>query len=129
MPKYVIDSYAWIEYFIASAAGEKIRDVIESSNNQIITPLIVISEVMSVTQREQRNVEEVYKKMMGLSETVIPTIEMAKEVGILHAEIRKKIHDFGMADTFVLVTARRSNAKIITGDPHFKGFKEAILMR
>ena len=43
-------------------------------------------------------------------------------------EIRKKIKDFGLADVFVLLTARKLNAKIITGDPHFKGFKEAILI-
>ena len=129
MPRYVIDSYAWIEYFIGSTKGEKVKEIIESNSNKIFTPLVVISEVMSITKREQRDTEEIYKKMIGLSEIIIPTLEMAKETGLLHAEIRKKIHDFGMADVFVLLTARKTNAKIITGDPHFTEIKEAILLK
>jgi len=54
--------------------------------------------------------------------------ELSKEAGILHAEIREKVKDFGLADSYVLAAARRLKAKIITGDPHFKGFKEAILI-
>jgi hypothetical protein len=33
-----------------------------------------------------------------------------------------------MLFAFVLQTARKLGAKIITGDPHFKGFKEAVLI-
>ena len=43
-------------------------------------------------------------------------------------EIRKKIQNFGMADCVILLTARKLNAKIITGDLHFKGFKEAVMI-
>ncbi len=126
MSKYVIDSYAWIEYFRGSKEGEKVKNIVEEMSNEIITPLIVVSEVTSISKREQQDPEEAYRKIIALSAVAIPTVEVAKEVGILHAEIRKKINDFGMGDTFVLVTARRMNAKIMTGDPHFKGFKEAI---
>lgn len=33
-----------------------------------------------------------------------------------------------MADAFVLLTARKLGAKVVTSDPHFKGFKEAVLI-
>ena len=66
--------------------------------------------------------------MLSLSR-VFPTDELFfKEVGLLHAEIKQNIKDFGMVDVVVLLTARRLNAKVLTGDPHFKGFKEAVMI-
>ena len=52
----------------------------------------------------------------------------SREVGVLHAEMRKKIRDFGLADAFVLATARKLNAKVLTGDSHFKNVKEAVMI-
>ncbi len=128
MPRYVIDSYAWIEYLVGSIKGMKVKEIVESENNEIITPTIVLAEVTSITQREERNAEEAYKMILGLTKTQNLQSEDAKEIGLLHAEMRKKIKDFGMADTVVLHTARRLVAKVVTGDPHFKGFKEVIML-
>lgn len=128
MPKHVIDSYAWIEYFTASIKGEIVKKIIESPANEIITPTIVMAEVISITKRENRDTDTVYKNLIGLSKIYDFDLELAKEVGILHAEIRRKISDFGMADTVILLTARKLGAKVVTGDPHFKDFKEVIMI-
>jgi predicted nucleic acid-binding protein len=34
--------------------------------------------------------------------------------------------DFGLADAYVLVTARRVGGKVLTGDPHFNGLPVAV---
>lgn len=128
MPKFIVDSYAWIEYFIESERGSKVKNIIESPDNQVFTSIITIAEVSSISKRENRDWELAYKTIISLSKIYFLDLELSKEAGILHAEIRKTIKDFGMADTFVLLTARRIGAKIITGDKHFKGFKEAILI-
>ena len=126
--KYVIDAHAWIEYFIGSDRGNEVKKILESNENEIFTSVITIAEVVSITKRENRDAEQKYMDMINLSKIHFINPEFAKEAGILHAEIRKKIKDFGMADAFVLLTARKLGAKIVTGDPHFKGFKEAILI-
>ena len=126
--KYVIDAYAWIEYFIESNKGKKVKEIVESEDNEIFVSVITIAEVSSIGVRENRDVELGNKIILGLSSIYFINLELAKEAGILHAEIRKKIKDFGLADAFVLLTARKLGAKIVTGDPHFKGFKEAILI-
>lgn len=128
MPKYVIDSYAWIEYFISSSIGEKVKQIVESQENEIFTSVITIAEVMSIAKRENRSPEIGFRIIMGLSKIHKIDENFAKEAGILHAEIRKRIKDFGMADSVVLLTARKLGARIITGDLHFKGFKEAMLI-
>jgi len=126
--KYVIDAYAWIEYFIESDKGKKVKEIVESQDNEIFVSIITVAEVSSIGAREKRDVELGNKTLLSLSNVYFINLELAKEAGILHAEIRKKIKDFGLADAFVLLTARKLNAKILTGDPHFKGFKEAILI-
>lgn len=126
--KYVMDAYAWIEYFIESNKGKKVKEIVESQDNEIFTSIITIAEVTSIGAREKRDVELGNKIILGLSSIHFINLELARDAGILHAEVRKKIKDFGLADTFVLLTARKLGAKIVTGDPHFKGFKEAILI-
>ncbi|MBI2559140.1 PIN domain-containing protein [Candidatus Woesearchaeota archaeon] len=126
--KYVIDAYAWVEYFIESDKGKRVKEIVEYEENEIFTSLITIAEVSSIGTREKRDVELGNKTITNLSNIYGISMEFAKEAGILHAEIRKKIKDFGLADTFVLITARKLDAKIVTGDPHFKGFKDAILI-
>lgn len=128
MHRYVIDSYAWIEYFIESKKGKIVGKIIESAENEIFTSIITIAEVSSVSKRENRDVELAYETIANLSKIFFINPQLAKEAGILHAETRKRVKDFGLADAFVLLTARKLGAKIVTGDPHFKGFKEAILI-
>lgn len=126
--KYVIDAYAWIEYFIGGSKGEKVKEIIESPENEIFTSIITLAEVISVIKRNNGNAEEKYLDIMNLSNLHDISAEFSKDVGIAHASIKSKIKDFGLADAFVLFTARKIGAKIITGDPHFKEFKEAIII-
>ena len=128
MPRYVIDSYAWIEYFIGSEKGRTVKTIVESDTNEIFTPAIVVAEVVSITSREDRDVELIYNNMLLLSKISSFTPEFAKETGLLHAKMRKTIKDIGMADIAVLLTARNADAKIVTGDPHFKGMKNVLFI-
>lgn len=48
--KYLIDSYAWLEYFMGTGAGEKVKPLIESLDEKI-TPTICLAEVYAKTLR------------------------------------------------------------------------------
>ena len=119
---------AWIEYFKGSEIGKKVNRILESKENEIFTSIITIAELASILKRKNEDVELCCKIVKDSSELFFINAEIAKEAGILHAETRKKIKDFGMVDSIILLTAHKLNAKIVTGDPHFKGFKEAILI-
>ena len=127
MTKYVVDSWIWVEYFDGNDL--KIKNIIESENNEFYITNITISEVISIAKRKNKDVDEIFKALTSLSQIFEGNSLFYKEVGILHAEIRKRIKDFGLSDTFVLATARKLNVKILTGDPHFKGLKESILIK
>jgi predicted nucleic acid-binding protein len=127
--KYVIDAYAWIEYLIGSKAGEKVKSILEKETNDIYTCAITVAEVVNKTAREGREFETAYDILLSNSQIVNIDEEISKESGALHCEMRKTKRDFGLADAYVLAVARTVNAKILTGDPHFRSVKEAVLIK
>ena len=46
--------------------------------------------------------------------------EIAVEAAKIHADAKETMGDFGLADAFVLASARYKHVKVLTGDPHFK---------
>lgn len=126
--KYIIDAYAWIEYLIGSEAGAKVKQLMEEENNELYTSAITLAEVISKTASEKQNVEAAYDIITSNSNIIDVNDQVSKETGILHVKMRKTKKDFGLADTYVLAIAIKIGAKIITGDPHFKSVKEAIII-
>lgn len=41
---------------------------------------------------------------------------------------RERLREPGLFDAIILAAARGCSAKVLTGDGHFKGFKETILL-
>lgn len=129
MPRYVMDAYAWIEYLIGSKPGAKVNAILENETNEIYTNAVTVAEVISKVARENREVQAAYDILLSNSQIVDVDEELSKEAGILHAEMRKTEKDFGLADAYVLATARKLKSKILSGDPHFESVKEATLIK
>ena len=69
--KYVIDSYAWIEYFMGTKTGEKVKPTIEGQEEKI-TPTICLAEIYAKTLRVEnqelgRKAENLHKRKKRLS--------------------------------------------------------------
>ena len=128
MSRHVIDAYAWIEYLDGTEAGRRVGAVIEN-NDEIFTCAMTIAEVVSKVARKGMNVKTAYDVLLNNSQVVNADEELSLEAGLLHFEMRKTLKDFGLADAYVLATARKFKSKILTGDPHFKNMKEAVLIK
>src|SRR4030065_404427 len=129
MLRYVIDAYAWIEYLIGSELGAKVNAVLEKETNQIYTCAVTVAEVVSKVAREGREPTVAYDILVNNSQIIDADEELSKEAGLLHAEMRKKEKDFGLADAYVLATSKKLKSKVLTGDLHFKNVKEAVLIK
>ena len=123
----VIDAHAWIEYLDGSDRGIKLRDLL-NENRVMFTSSVTLAEVISKAARTGRDYKQAYDVIASNSTIVNADEEISYQAGITHAEIRRTISDFGLADAFVLTTARKAGAKILTGDPHFKEIQEAIII-
>lgn len=129
MFRYVVDAYAWIEYLIGSEAGSEVNTILENESNEIYTCAVTVAEVISKVSREGRDVEVAYDVLVNNSQVIDVDEELSKETGLLHAEMRKTEKDFGLADAYVLATARKLKSKVLTGDKHFRNVKEAVLLK
>jgi len=126
--RYVVDSYAWIEYLDGTEIGRKVSDLIKE-NNEIFTCVLTIAEVASKAARKGKDVKIAYDVLTSNSKIIDADEELSLRVGLLHFEMRKTVKDFGLADAYILATAGKLKAKILTGDIHFKNMKEAVLIK
>lgn len=125
--KYIIDAYAWIEYLEGSEQGEKVYKIL-NADNEIFTLPITISEVVSKVKRNNGNSSLAYDAIISNSKILQSTTVVTKEAGLLHAELRKKKSSIGIVDCLLISHARSIKARILTGDNHFKNFKEAVML-
>jgi len=119
--KFVMDAFAWLEYFEGSASGEKVRKLIEDPDNLIITNIVTLAELSSVFSRRGRGADfsEVRAIICSASKVFRIDEEFAQEAGILHALKRKTYPNIGLVDSMVMLTALQEQARIVTGDRHF----------
>jgi predicted nucleic acid-binding protein len=125
----VVDAWAWVEYLIGSEFGIKLKEILDQESNEVYTCAISLAEVVSKVAREGRDVEAAYTLLLSNSQVVNINEELSKHAGVLHAEMRRTEKDFGLADAYVLATAKKLKSKVLTGDLHFKNVKEASLVR
>ena len=123
-----MDAYAWIEYLDGSSRGTKVRDILESPQNSIITSTITLAELVSKYVRNRRDPKVVISAVESNSTLQHADPQLAILAGEVHAEERRHKKDFGLADAFVLATARTKSSKVLTGDPHFKDLSEAVMV-
>jgi predicted nucleic acid-binding protein len=127
MNRYVIDSWAWMEYLDGSDIGRKAKVNIEGGN--AFTNMVTLAEVVSRVSRGGGDADIAFNSILSLSRIIFGDIEFTKDVGQLHSAIKKSKSNFSLADAFALQTARKLHAKVLTGDPDFKGIKEAEMLK
>ena len=132
--KFVIDSYAWIEYFRASKYGEVAKKYIESADS--VTPSIVVAEISRKLQKEIELGNETPEGRLKRLEFINATsqvvdlyFELAIDAGKIDCAMKKQEKDWGLADSIVLCTARSLKGKVVTGDEHFRNIGEVVFIK
>ena len=128
MNRFIIDSFAWIEYLLGTERGVYVKNIVEDNNNEIFTHILSLAEISSRLSRSGIDSSESIKNILSISKIFNINNNISIRAGQLHSEIRKKIKDFGLVDAFILLSAKDIKIKVLTGDEHFKNFKEADLI-
>lgn len=131
--KIVIDSYAWIELFMGTVDGSKVKDVLAGAD-ELYAPDIVLAEVARKFSRDGFDENFVSKSLEQI--TAAATIlyidpKLALDSAICYQELKKnaqknKLNTPSLFDAIVLATSRLLNAKLLSGDAHFRSLPEAI---
>lgn len=132
--KYIIDAYAWIEYFRASRYGEVAKKYIESEGSA--TPTIVVAEISRKLLREIEAGNETQEGRLkrlefirASSQIVELDFDIAAKAGEIDVDMKKEVRGWGLADSIILCTAKNVNGRVITGDEHFRSLEEAIMIK
>src|SRR3989344_1771917 len=99
-----------------------------SFNEEIITPFIVLLELSYRADKEGWDFKRYYNfiklksRISGIGE------EFILGFGNFYNKIKGKSPNIGIADVIILMTAVKEQAKIVTGDEHFKSMQEVIYL-
>ncbi len=128
--RYIVDSYAWLEYFMGTEAGRKVKEIIDSEADEKLTPSICLAEVYAkILKAEDEEKAELRRAFIKSRSALVPlTEEVAVEAAKADVAMKREVQGWGLADSVVLSTARNRNGKVVTGDPHFRGLPEAYMI-
>lgn len=124
-----------MELFLGGEKGEKVRQAIVDAD-EVRTPDIVLAEISRKYLREKVEEAKVRSRLKAVWSTTLVTpvdIEVAVKAGKAFFELadkarKEKSRAPSLFDAIVLATARVYDAKVITGDEHFEGLPEALLI-
>lgn len=131
--KIVIDAYAWVEIFVGSETGEKVREKL-AEVDEIYTPDVVMAEIARKYLREGAELRMILERLRTIVETsdiASINIDIAIESARCHMELsakakKERLKAPSLFDAIVLATTRVLNARVITGDKHFKNLPETL---
>ena len=127
MTLLVIDTSAWMEYFLGSALGKRVAEHV--SSNTLITPSIVLLELSYKAEHEQWEFERVFDFIKAKSRVFGIGEKMILNFGSLYNRAKATQKDFSLADAIILATALEEQAYLLTKDTHFKNFERVILLK
>ena len=128
--RYIVDSYAWLEYFMGSEAGKKVKQIMDTETDEKLTPSICLAETYAkILKTEDKEKAELRRAFIKSRSALIPLDEdLAVEAAKTDVAMKKKVQGWGLADSIVLATAKDRKGKVVTGDPHFRGLDEAQMI-
>lgn len=131
--KTVVDSWAWVELFKGSASGKKAKEQMERSD-EVFTPSLVLAELArkySGEGEEPATVRRWLQTVIEATQVVQIDVGLAEESARASMQLVEKarkegLEKPGLGDAIVLATAKVSQARVLTGDPHFGGLSETL---
>jgi predicted nucleic acid-binding protein len=118
----VVDTSAWIEWFTASALGQKLGKQFPDKA-QCIVPTIVQLELSKWLVREAG--EEQADQVIAFTQKCV-VVPLDTPIALLAADLHRQ-HKLATADAIVYATAKHMGADLLTCDAHFEGLPDVML--
>lgn len=131
--KIVIDAYAWIEVFLGSEKGRKVKEILEQAD-ELFTPDTVLAEIARKYQREgadERTTDARLETITTASNVTQIDAKVALEAARCYTQLvtnarKRKLKTPSLFDAIVLSVSRVVKAKVVTGDEHFRNLPETV---
>ena len=117
---YILDTYAWIEYFIGSTKGTRVKKILENARNTFTTLECGIAELYEWCIKEKIDFSRLFNIVRSLSSIEPVSLNNWIEAAKIKIERRQHVRDFGLMDAIILANQKEFKCRIVTGDKHFK---------
>lgn len=121
----LLDTSAWIEFFIGSDKGRRVKEVLSIA--ECYTSIVSLAEVTNWALKEKRDTKFLINAIGQLSTVIKLDEDITVMAGQLNFERKKTNKKWGMIDSFILATAMIYNLTILAKDPDYKDL-EAVEM-
>ncbi len=125
---YIIDSYAWVEYFIGSQKGELLKKLFLNEQNRFATVECCLAEIYGWALKNNQDFDQLFKIIRANSSIIAITEHDWIDAGKERFEQRKAQRDFGLIDAVILIKQKEYRCTIITGDKHFKNVDNVVFL-
>lgn len=118
----LLDSWAWIEVFKGTDAGRKVITEVKKAGTAFTTAVNLYEVCYRIREDEG---EERMMQAQSFIEHRATILDIDKKIAFAAVHVRLK-ERLQAIDSFTLAAARLNAAKVVSGDPHFKGIKDVI---
>jgi predicted nucleic acid-binding protein len=122
----LLDTSAWVEFFIKSEKGEIVKKYIKTGECQ--TSIATLAEISNWAMRENLNGKELTDFIILSSKLLHLNSEISFLAGKLNFKRKKIVKNWGMMDSLILATSLLYDLKILTKDLHFKDLENVEML-
>jgi predicted nucleic acid-binding protein len=126
--KYLLDTFAWIELFMGTAKGKRAAQIIRDNPAELLVSEVTFAELTGWALREGHDAGLLLLFVRKQAQVIEPYTNFWVEAAGHKARLRPARKHFGLADALLLAIQEHTDATIVTGDPHFKGLKNVMLL-
>lgn len=119
----LLDSSAWFEYFFGTEKGEKVREILASNEEIVVSQINLIEIYSKYLKNAPAEAEE--KKNFLLSRSEL--IDVNKEISLAASKLKAE-KNLALADAIIAATALKYGARIITTDQGYKNIKNSVIL-
>ena len=128
-PSILVDTWAWIEMMMGSRQGERVRTVILNNPDLFISILTIYELRYRIEQlKDSESAISIINQITEQVEVIPVDTRIAMLGGTIKLGQCQGKTKMGAVDCMILATARLHGLKILTGDMHFNGLEETIIL-
>ena len=122
----LLDTSAWVEFFIKSEKGEIVKRYLKAEECQ--TSITTLAEISNWAMNENLNGKELTDFVIMSTKLLHLNPEISFLAGELNFKRKKIVKNWGMIDSMILATGFIYGLKILTKDSHFKDLENAEMV-
>ena len=125
----LVDTWAWIELLMGSKQGDRVRTVILNNPDLFISILTIYELRYRIEQlKDSESAISIINQITEQVEVIPVDNQIAMLGGTIKLGQCQGKTNMGAVDCMILATARLHGLKILTGDMHFNGLEETIIL-